>query len=372
MSSSAPQPVQALLDRVLAADAPLSLRMAAARGALPLPRPSLRLLQVRLLEDTDPAVRAQAQASLETLDREELLRLFADGETPGPVLAHLVPRALRDDELASRLIAHPQVPEGAIRELAARGSASVLDAVLTNQQRLLRSPELLDVLSKNPALRNDQRGRILDMIQYLVPQPAAATGSELPEPEAAALLDAEPERAARLLDVDPGELFAASEILDGEEFERDEDPRVRHAYRRILTLTTAQKALLALRGGREERRILVRDSNKVVALCVLRNPKVSEQEIETIARMRNVHEEVLRTIGTNREWVRNYSIIAGLVRNPRTPPGIATNFVPRLNTHDLKILAQDKNVPEIIRRMAKRVYETRTQRMTPRSPRGKK
>jgi hypothetical protein len=94
---------------------------------------------------------------------------------------------------------------------------------------------------------------------------------------------------------------------------------------------------------------------------VLRNPRINDQEIEGMARMRNVCDEVLRTIGTHREWIKNYTVVSSLVHNPKTPPGISTNFVPRLNNFDLKNLLRDKNVPEIIRKMAKRTYDMRTQ-----------
>jgi hypothetical protein len=165
-----------------------------------------------------------------------------------------------------------------------------------------------------------------------------------------------------MLEVDVGELYAASEILGGEEFETHEEPEIRNAYRKILTLNTAQRAILAIKGGREERSILIRDTNKIVALSVLKNGRISDGEIEHIAALRNVSQDVLRAIGGNREWVKSYAIVAALVRNPRTPPGISTNFVSRLQSHDLKMLARDKNVSELIRRMAKKTIDTRVQR----------
>ena len=78
--------------------------------------------------------------------------------------------------------------------------------------------------------------------------------------------------------------------------------------------------------------------------------------------MRNVSEEVLRSIGAGREWSKSYIVAVTLVRNPRTPPGVSTNFIPRMTDRDLKGLANDKNVPEIVRRNAKRTYETRNQK----------
>jgi hypothetical protein len=245
--------------------------------------------------------------------------------------------------------------------LASEGNAAVLDLVLTNQERLLATPGLVDKLSVNPALRGDQRGKLMDLIDRFfrgeAERAAAAAG---PGVEPAETIDAE--HVARILEIDVGELFAASEIMDAEEFAQSDNPIVRSAYKKILTLNTAQKAILAMKGGREERIILVRDTNKVVALSVLKNPRMTEGEVEAIASMRNVSDEILRSVGVNREWAKNYTVAANLVRNPRTPPSISTNFVARLNTKDLKNLGGDRNVPEIIRKMAKRTFDLRTQK----------
>jgi len=219
---------------------------------------------------------------------------------------------------------------------------------------------LLNRLSVNPALRVDQRGRILELLDRAM-RAAAADGEE--EDLDTGELSEEVLEAARLLEVDVGELYAASEILGGEELELSEDPDIRGAYKKILTLNVAQKAVLAMRGGREERLILIRDSNRLVATGVLRNPRLQEDDVEMIARMRNVTDDVLRVLGQNRGWTKSYTVMMALVSNPRTPQGISTNFVPRLQNQDLKRLARSKDVPELIRRMAKRTLDTRTQKM---------
>jgi hypothetical protein len=259
--------------------------------------------------------------------------------------------------MAEKVAFHPQAPEQALCILAAQGSGGVIDLVLTNEERLLRWPGLFDHLSSNPALRPHQRGRLLDLLDRV----SRAGAAEEPTP-IEGLESMGVEEAARLLQVDVGELFAASEILDAEEFEQSEDPMVRSAYKRILTLNTAQRAILAMKGGREERMILVRDTSKIVALSVLKNPRLGEEEAARIAALRSVSDEILRTLGNHREFVKSYSVIAALVRNPRTPPGTSTNFVGRLVNKDLKLLGMDKNVPEIIRRMAKRTFDLRTQK----------
>ncbi len=358
-------PHEGLVARILDGTAPPQARSAAARGALPLPRPVLVRLYLHLRQEQDESIRRDAETSLAAIRGDAVREIVADPACPAEVLNHYAPAAARDEALAERLAFHPAVPEKALSVLASEGNASVIDLVLTNQERLLSTQGLLDKLTVNPALRPDQRARILDLLDTFFRKDASGGESgDLPaEITVDDLLD--PEVAARILEVDVGELYAASEIMGGEEFEQAEDPRIRSVYRKILTLNTAQKAMLAMKGGREERMILVRDTNKVVALSVLKNGRLTGLEVEAIARMRNVSEEILRSVGTHREWSKEYTVVAELTRNPRTPPGISTNFVSRLNNKDLKMLSGDKNVPEIIRRMAKRTLETRTQQASP-------
>ena len=115
-----------------------------------------------------------------------------------------------------------------------------------------------------------------------------------------------------------------------------------------------------MKGDREARSILIRDSNKVVAMAVLHNPRVTDQEVESIAAMRTVSGEVLREVSMNRAWTRSYPIILALARNPRTPIPNAMNILPRIHTKDLKNISQNRNVSEAVRRQAFRLAAARS------------
>jgi hypothetical protein len=115
-----------------------------------------------------------------------------------------------------------------------------------------------------------------------------------------------------------------------------------------------------MKGDREARGILIRDSNRVVATAVIQNPRVTDQEVENIAAMRTVADEVLRLIAMNRNWARSYSIIHNLCRNPRSPVPTVINTLPRIRTKDLKTLSQNKNISEAVRRQADRLSEARS------------
>jgi len=109
-----------------------------------------------------------------------------------------------------------------------------------------------------------------------------------------------------------------------------------------------------LKGTREMRSALIRDPNKMVATAVLSCPKLSEQEVGSFARMANVSEDILRTIGHTRAWVKNYGVLLGLTKNPKTPLALSLNFLNRLNDRDLRGVSIDRNVPEPLRLAAKK------------------
>jgi hypothetical protein len=99
-------------------------------------------------------------------------------------------------------------------------------------------------------------------------------------------------------------------------------------------------------GTREERAILIRDPNKLVSVSVLSSPKLTEAEVESFAKMANLSEEVLRLIGMNRAWTKNYGVVSALAKNPKTPISVSLNLVQRLNDRDLKTVSLDRNLQE--------------------------
>ncbi len=129
---------------------------------------------------------------------------------------------------------------------------------------------------------------------------------------------------------------------------------------RIARMSTAEKIKVALTGSQEERLLLIRDSNKVVARAVLQSPKLSDQEIESVASMKNVPEEVLRLIATNRKFMKSYPVVHALVNNPRAPLDATMHVVNRMNDRDLKGLSINKNVPDTLRTMALKLIKQKT------------
>lgn len=207
---------------------------------------------------------------------------------------------------------------------------------------------------------HEQLGLLMLLVDDPVPEiarAAEATLASLPrEPLAAFLARSDVSRemrsffAARGIEPAVGAAASDAPLVDAApelEAARDEDERT--TFQRIAAMSVAERVSLAMKGTREERAILIRDSNKLVAVAVLSSPKLSESEVESIARMANVSEEILRLIAQNRVWTKNYAVVAALAKNPKTPVPIAMNLLARLNDRDLRGLSTDRNVADIVR-----------------------
>lgn len=136
------------------------------------------------------------------------------------------------------------------------------------------------------------------------------------------------------------------------DLEGAQDPGFVNLFQQVQQMKVSEKIQLALKGNKEARALLLKDSNKQVILAVLNSPRLTEQEVESIAQSKNVSEDILRVVANNRNWMKNYGIIVGLVNNPKTPVGLSLGFIKNLKPKELNNLAKNKGVPEVIRSSA--------------------
>ena len=326
---------------------PKDLRLMAAQGALPLKPADLVELLHFLLGDGESDVRQAATAALVSFSADELLAICSDRGTLPPVLAWAIEHR-PEKELREAALQNTSTLDEDIGRLAPGLPVELAELVVINQTRLLRSTPLLEAIESNPHLGNDQKRRLFELRETFhigaeeappPPPPAPVEAAPPPEPEA-------PEPPPPANDSE-----AVTRYLTDEEQQETEKVS---AVQRLYRLNTADKVVTALKGGREERAILVRDPNRIVSTAVLGSPRVTDSEIEAFAAMKNVSDEILRQIGTHKDWMKRYGVVSNLVRNPRTPLAISLGMVSRLNPRDLKSIAVDRNVPEVIRKQAQK------------------
>jgi hypothetical protein len=130
---------------------------------------------------------------------------------------------------------------------------------------------------------------------------------------------------------------------------------------KVQHLKMGEKMQLAFKGSREIRAMLLRDANSEVMLAVLNNPKITEGEIELLAKQKSTAIEVLREISKKKDWIRSYSIIHSLVSNPKTPIGISLKHINTLRLKDLMMIEKNKNLSAAVRAGAKKLITARKQ-----------
>lgn len=220
-------------------------------------------------------------------------------------------------------------------------TATPREVLLFTARTLVRDREdVLEALLQNPALDIDVQNALLAGL-------AAETGADTKEPS-------EKEEEHR------EENTTASQ---------EAPPERQTTLQKIGRMTPAQKIKCALTGKQEERFILIRDSNKMVGRAVLQSPKLSEAEIEAYASMKNVSEEVLRMIATNRSFMKSYVVMRALANNPRAPLDVTLPLLNRLNDRDMRGLAVNKNVPDALRTTAAKTLMARQSSRGPSSSR---
>jgi hypothetical protein len=215
--------------------------------------------------------------------------------------------------------------------------AAVLDFVATNLAP--HREELGEALLQNPNLANPVRDWLANALALI----AEAKSSEASEP--------------------PTPLPSEDEAQDSKPEPQKQKPTT--AIQRTQRMSVVQKVKAALTGTKEERMLLIRDSNKLVARAVMQSPKLTEDEVEKYASMKDVCEDALRVITLNRRFMKLYAVIRALANNPRTPIDVGLHLLPRINELDMKRLAFNRNVADVIRHTAEKLVRRKEEAAKP-------
>lgn len=389
-----------MVQAIIGGTAPPPARLAAARGMLPLPQNDLLEVLVALANGDNQELSTAATETLTEQEASDLLAAAKADDVAPTVLSYLATHEATKD-IHEALILNSKTPDAALATLAqTTPEGSLVELIALNQQRLVRFPDIIEAILSNPKRTGEAERR------------ARETKKEFFEKERGARQIAEELRAqgktaaaeffeaAELTsfgadmsledawiiaqhievsddDIDDSwlpaeryeELFAESaeevkanyqRMVETERLSGDASPERLSLIRRVMFMKVKDRMKLGMKGDREARSILIRDSNRIVSTAVVNNPRITEHEIENIASMRTVAEEVLRIIALNRAWARSYPIIHNLARNPRTPIPSVVNILPRIRTKDLKNLTQNRNVSEAVRKQAYRLSQVRS------------
>ena len=382
--------------------APQAARLAAASGMLPLPQNDLLEVLVALATSQETEIAEAATETLQQENADDLLMAAKADETAPTVLAYLATHRAPKREIHEALVLNSKTPDQALATLASTTpDGSLLELIALNQQRLVRFPQIIESILGNSAKTSEAERRARETKREFfekergarqIAEELRARGKtaaaeffetvELSTPDGdLSIEDAwiiaqhievsdediddswlPSERYDELVSESLDDIAAnVQRVIEGERLDGGDVSTDRISLiRRVMYMNTRARMKLAVKGDREARGILIRDSNKIVSSAVINNPRITDHEVENIAAMRTVADEVLRLIALNRTWARSYSIIHNLARNPRTPIPTVLNILPRIRTKDLKNLSQNRNVSEAIRRQAFRLAGVRS------------
>ena len=138
-----------------------------------------------------------------------------------------------------------------------------------------------------------------------------------------------------------------------------EDEAYQSKYQLAQSMGVGDKIKVALTGDKEWRSLLIKDSNKLVNSAVVKNPRITEPEILTIAKSVIQNEEILRIICQNKEWIKNPSIRKALVLNNKTPLPVAIRFMGFLTEKDLLGMAKSRNISSVLANNARRMVSNK-------------
>ena len=353
--------------KIVAAGTPAKMKEMAARGIAPGVKPAeLLSIIVMLAESGEAGVKDVAEKTLEALP-EPLVKAALDGDLPARTIDAIARRSMGKPETLARLLRMPNVHLETVEEIARTGNEAVTEVVATNEERLLVHPRIVELLYFNKHTRASTVHRLVELMTrhgselHGIPawkEAAAAIQGELiaepsdePLPDDVAFKEAAElaEQLARQIEHEEEDTHLETE--EGEEKLKD---KFLPLYQQLARMTPGQRIRRAQMGTREERMLLVRDTNRMVASAAVRSPAMQESEVVLITRNRNMSDDVLRIIASTPEWLKSYTVKRNLVENPRSPVMVATRLVEHLREADLRRVSRSKNVTGPVQEAARR------------------
>jgi len=402
--------------------APEQARMLAARGLVPLDPVDLISAIYQLTFDSDEGIASTARTQAAKLP--DVILAPALAAAVSPMVLDFYARIVLDKKgPLQAVLLNSKTADDTILDLSGKLQEEEIEILARNQLRLLRKPEIIEQIYFNPRARMStvqrlqelaaRRGidlkRIPHFRQMMEDIFGESAGEPLPEEPAAppppqqqqpaqppsadqpvqpmqmpaehgASPDAELDAALGVdgdLDAGMGDMdFGGDDFLDsafsdalvGEDWEEDAFDGLddlsaadeEEALNKLSTLPVNAKIRLATLGSSMHRAILIKDSNRLVALAAISSPAVSDTEASRFAANRSLSEDVIRYICQKREWHKNYTVKVSLAFNPKAPLAFTMRLINHLRISDLKQLAMSRNIPSALTQQAKRLVKKRS------------
>lgn len=402
--------------KMVGPDAPPPMRQMVAGGMAPLPPRDLLIALYHLWVDDPAGLGDQAAKTLLGLPPGLLDGALSEPGLPPGVLDFVARRMARKEAVLEKVVRHPLVHDETLAAVARACPEGICDILSENQQRWLSFPTIVEALYQNPNCRMSVAQRMIELairqgvdlrlpnideIKAALGDGAAPTATPAEDDAFRSALGnevlAQHDRYVDTLeksgvgeDVSPEEIRETPSAYDGLDLDAllgggpsdslslpmdgagTDEPKPEPAadvaeeeeakgdrLSQISLMPIMQKMRLAVLGNSFERSVLVRDSNKQVALSAIKSPRVKENEAVAYAANRALSHEVIRHIAARKEWMKLYQLKLNLVLNPKTPLSSAMSLLNHLHPHDIRKVSRSRNIPAALSKAAKRKEQQR-------------
>jgi hypothetical protein len=298
-------------------------KLAVCTGGVQIAAPDLAEVLSVLALDPDELVASRARDSILSLPIQNFVEALNREQALEPLFQYAATNLAGKPAVLNAMIKNKSCGAEHLVPIVPHLSTLDIQALMDELERVVDSKDLVSALEKSSSVTLEQKAQLNELLSDETPDEAALA-------LAAADLEMDEERRKTLL-------------------------------QQISAMTVAQRVKFAMKGGADARRVLIRDTNKVVQRAVLQSPRLTDQEVEAFASMTNLTDEILRLIGKSRSFRKNYSVVRNLLNNGKAPLDVTMNLLPMLNPMDLKRLTMNKNVPETLRTTAVKLHRQRSE-----------
>jgi hypothetical protein len=359
----APLPLEGLSPAVQkVVGSPSAAKLMAAKGIAPLRPVELLVAMYQLSFDGDAAVKTAAEAGAGALPDKVLVQPLGEA-LPAMVLHFFAERiAATRIEALEKILYNQATADATFVRLAERVGERETEIIVQNESRLLRCPAIVQALFMNKQARMSSVNRAIELCaRHNVRVDGIPAFDEI-----ARSIQEDPTATDPAI-ADPGfdeVLQKVAEISDEEAADAEVTGATKERTRKspiidFLKLKLHEKIRLATLGNAYCRSNLIRDSNKMVSMAVIRSPLMTDNEVVRAAANRQISEDVIRYIANQRDFTKMYQVRLNLAQNPKCPLGFSLRFLPQLHAEDVKMLAKSKNIPSALAVAARKLVQTR-------------
>jgi hypothetical protein len=379
--------------------APAKMRKMVATGLAPLPPRDMLVALYQLWTANDDHSDI-AGKTVEGLPAAVLDGAFADRSLPPGVLDLLGRKLARNEAALTQIVRHPQVDDETLVAVARVCPESICDILADNETRWLARPAIVTSLYNNRHCRMSLVHRMIELAEREQVELELPAMDEIRQ----AMRESgpiDPSRDKMFSEVHATEkavedehkalaLFGAAQVdddLELPEFDdsdalelpdfvqdqadsaanppspgspQDQQPASKERrFQTIMQMRPLEKIRTAMLGDKYDRSVLVRDSNKSVAMATIKSPKIRDNEAVAYSANRALPLEVIAYISNRRDWIKLYTVKLNLVQNPKTPMARSMTLLAHLNQGDVQKIARSKNIPSALATAAKRKQQAR-------------